>query len=214
VRGVGLAVAPLLTVAMAIGSNPAVGSDTSVTNAVESLAADLAVQPASEAADLYKFLYQAIFGPGHAITDRAAAVKSLEDEIDGLGPPMPGEEPCLTLGGVPILVRVHLRPFVAAGGDPEALIDAFVATPAEVHGSPDQMTEAISLVVKWLHSSGQKELATQLEQLGRNLAAEGYPMTHHSPVYIEAYQPAYRVVAADLAAEHGWCTLPVETFER
>ena len=202
----------LLTAAVAMGAGP--GADESVTYSVESLAADLAVQPASEAADLYKFLYQAIFGPGHAITDRAAAVKSLEDEIDGLGPPMPGEEPCLTLGGVPILVRVHLRPFVAVGGDPEALIDAFVATADEVHGSPDQMTEAISLVVKWLRSSGQKELASQLEQLGRNLAAEGYPMTHHSRAYIEAYQPAYRVVAADLAAEHGWCTVPVESFER
>jgi hypothetical protein len=206
VRAVALALAWSLTAVMVFGPGPAVAADQSVTNAVESLAFDLADRSDSEAADFYKFLHQAIFGPGHAIPDRAAAMSFLADELEGLGPPLPGEEPCRTLGGDPILVRVHLRPFVADGGDPEALVEAFVATAEQVHGSPNQMTEAIALAVKWLHSDRQKELATKIEKLGRDLAKQDYPAIHHSQAYIEAYKPAYRVVAAELAAPYGWCS--------
>jgi hypothetical protein len=200
----------LLMAALGFVPGPAVAADQSVTHAVESLAFDFADRPDSEAADLYKFLHQAIFGPGHAISDRAAAMSFLADEIEGLGAPLPGEEPCRTLGGDPILVRVHLRPFVAGGGDPEALIDAFVATANRVHGNLSQMSEAISLVVKWLHSDRQKQLATQLEKLGRDLAKQDYPVIHHSQAYIKAYKPAYRVVAAELAAPYGWCESSLE----
>ncbi len=211
-RGVAFAfaVASSLTAATVFGAGPAVAADQSVSNAVESLAFDLADRPESEAADLYKFLHQAIFGPGHAIPDRTAAMSFMTDEIEGLGAPLPGEEPCRTLGGDPILVRVHLRPFVADGGDPEALVEAFVATAEQVHGSPNQMTEAIALVVKWLHSDRLQELATELEKLGRDLAKHDYPAIHHSAAYSEAYKPAYRVVAAGLAAPHGWCSATLE----
>jgi len=179
--------------------------DKGVSNALRSLAFDLAEHPEAEAADLYKFLHQAIYGPGHAILDPDAAARWLTREIEGLGLPLVGEAQCEVLGGRPILVRVNLRPFVTGGGDVTELLDAFVATAGEVRGDPGKMGEAIEIVVKWLRSDGRKNLAGALERLGAELAPKGYPAIHHSEAYVEAYRPAYRVITSKRAAAHGWC---------
>jgi hypothetical protein len=179
--------------------------DRGTANAVQSLAFDLAEHPEAEAADVYKFLHQAIYGPGHAIPDPDAAARWLDSELEDLGPPRVGEPPCEVLGGSPILVRVNLRPFATGGGDAGELLDAFVATAGEIHGQPGQMGEAIKIVVRWLRSDGAKKLAEGLERLGGKLAPEGYPAIHHSEAYIEAYHPAYRVITSERAAVHGWC---------
>jgi hypothetical protein len=179
--------------------------DRGTANAVQSLAFDLAKHPNAEAADLYKFLHQAIYGPGHAIPDPDAAARGLDSELEDLGPLLVGEQQCEVLGGSPILVRVNLRPFATSGGDAGELLDAFVATAGEIHGQPRQMGEAIEIVVRWLRSDGAKKLAEGLERLGGKLAPEGYPAIHHSEAYIEAYRPAYRVVTSERAAVHGWC---------
>ncbi len=188
--------------------------DRGTANAVRSLAFDLAMHPEAEAADLYKFLHQAFFGPGHAIPDPDAAARWLDRELEDLGPPPVGEAPCEVLGGWPILVRVNLRPFVAGGGDAAELLGAFVTTAGEVRGDPGQMGEAIEIVVRWLRSDGRGDLADALERLGHELAPKGYPAVHHSETYVEAYRPAYRVITSERAAAHGWCGPHVKTLER
>jgi hypothetical protein len=179
--------------------------DRGVANAAQALAFDIAEYPEAAAADLYKFLHQAIYGPGHAIPDPDAAARWLDRELEDLGPLLEGEPQCEVLGGSPILVRVNLRPFAAGGGDEAALLDAFVETAGEVHGDPGHMGEAIEIVVRWLRSDGQKELANSLGHLGAKLASNGYPAIHHSEAYVEAYRPAYRVITSARAAAHGWC---------
>jgi hypothetical protein len=67
------------------------------------------------------------------------------------------------------------------------------------------MGEAIEIVVRWLHSDGEKELADSLGHLGAKLESKSYPAIHHSEAYIEAYRPAYRVITSARAATHGWC---------
>lgn len=195
----------LLSVVSALTAGPAAADDGAVTLTAEALAADLADHPDAQAEDIYKFLHQALFGPGHAVSDRTAAMDALARDIEGLGPPLPGEEPCRLLGGALRLIRVNLRPFVAGGGDPGKLLDAFVATAGDVHSEPRQMDETIEVVAKWLRSDDRKQLAGDLERLGRKLAEKGYPAIHHSETYREAYSPAYRVVSAERAAAHGWC---------
>ncbi|MCU0233750.1 MAG: hypothetical protein MUE90_06950, partial [Thermoanaerobaculales bacterium] len=82
--------------------------------------------PLAGAEDLYKLLHQSVFGPGHAIPNREAARTYLERELAGLAASLAEEPACEALGGDPPLVRVNLRPFAAAGGDPEALLDELV----------------------------------------------------------------------------------------
>lgn len=200
-----------LPVALAFGLSLAVGSAgepdpaPGTERALIALAADLAEHPQSEAADLYKFLHQALFGPGHAIPDAAAAASFLRREIASLGPARDAEAWCAPLGGDPSLVRVNLRPFLANGFDSDRLLRAFVDTANRVEGDPAEFEIAVSLVTDWLHDEGRGELARGLQQLARDLRDEGYPAVHHSERYLAAYDPAYRVVGAAAASERGWC---------
>jgi hypothetical protein len=174
-------------------------------DAVQALAFDVASHPDAEAVDLYKFVHEAMFGPGHAISDPAQAADALQAELATLGPPMAGETWCDTLGGDPFLVRVNLRPFVANGFDSQTLLDSFVATADAVRPDPQQMGVALDLVVRWLLSVNQKDMAHELENLAREMAKQGYPAAHHSAVYKESYRPAYRVIEASMASKEGWC---------
>lgn len=161
--------------------------------------------PLVGAEDLYKFLHQAVYGPGHAIASREAALRWLEREIEGLGPPVEGEAGCEPLGGEPPLVRVNLRPFVAQGGDPGQLLGAFVASAEQVRGTVQRMEVVLRLAVSYVQCAGRGELAPELAELGAEMAAASYPAIHHSETYLKAYRPAYRVVEEAIAAANGWC---------
>jgi len=170
--------------------------------------------PMAGAEDLYKLLHQAVYGPGHAISSRAAAADWMEREIADLGPPLEGETPCEPLGGEPPSVRVNLRPFAASGGDSDALVDAFVASASRERGTGRRMEVVLKLAASYLGCAGRGELTPALEFLAAELRDRGFPAIHHSRAYIEAYRPAYRVVDEDLAAAHGWCDvsqLPQDT---
>lgn len=193
----------LLTTASSMGSPAEPTKGTS--DAVQALAFDLASHPEVEAVDLYKFLHQAIFGPGHAVTDLEQASEALSEELAGLGPPMVGEAWCDTLGGDPLLVRVNLRPFVANGFESGALLESFAATSHSLHPDPRQMGVALELVVRWLSTEEKKDLARALQDLGREMESKAYPAVHHSATYRQAYRPAYRVVEASMASAQGWC---------
>lgn len=190
-------------VAMGAGEAPATQG---TVNAVQSLASDYAVHPKSEAEDIYKFLHQALYGPGHAISSLDAAALLLEQEVQEMGPLERAEPFCTVLGGDPILMRVNLRLFVAEGRDLERLLGAFAATAEAIHPDPAQMQLAVSLAVEFLQSVGSTQLADQLEQLEKELRPQGYPAVHHSQTYREAYEPAYRVVTASSANRLGWCS--------
>jgi hypothetical protein len=161
--------------------------------------------PVAGAEDLYKLLHQSVFGPGHAIPSREAARAYLERELAGLAAPLAEEPRCEALGGDPPLVRVNLRPFAAAGGDPEALLDELVAEANRPRGSAELMARVLDLAVRHLGGAGRGELAPELERLAAELAPKGYPAIHHSELYRETYRPAYRVIGAERAAARGWC---------
>jgi hypothetical protein len=200
---VSVAVSVLVLTAPCSAEGPEPTSGTS--DAVQALAFDVASHPDAEAVDLYKFVHEAMFGPGHAITDAAQAADVLQAELAALGPPTAGETWCDTLGGEPFLVRVNLRPFVANGFDSQALLESFLATADAVQPDPQQMGVALDLVVRWLLTVNQKDMAHELENLAREMEKQGYPAVHHSSVYKESYRPAYRVIEASLAAKEGWC---------
>jgi hypothetical protein len=172
---------------------------------VAALADHLRRHPEAEATDAYKFLHQGVFGPGHMVSDRAAAARYLEGELAGLSSGDAFEPLCEPLGGDPSLVRIHLRPLVSAGHDPDHLVDAFVASANSVRGNTDDMVRALDASVAWLSTEGRDRLGAELSQLKSELETEAFPALHHSRAYSDAYHPAYRVVAADLAEDRGWC---------
>ena len=195
----------ILVAATASGSEAEQPPVENVGTIMVAFGAHLETCPFAGAEDLYKFLHQAVYGPGHAIPNREAAAAWLQGEIEGLGPPLEGELPCEALGGEPPLVRVNLRPFVASGGSADLLLDAFVASANLERGSPRRMGVVLSLAASYVQCAGRGELAPEVKVLSAKLAEKGYPAIHHSEPYVEAYHPAYRVVDEALAAKHGWC---------
>jgi hypothetical protein len=176
-----------------------------VGNIMVAFGAHLETHPLAGADDLYKFLHQAVFGPGHAIPTRATASAWMEREIEGLGPPLDGEPSCEALGGEPPLARINLRPFIASGFDADQLLDVFVDSANQARGTTRRMEAVLSLAASYVQCAGRGELAPELKTLSAELAEQGYPAIHHSEAYFEAYLPAYRVVDEALAVEHGWC---------
>jgi len=154
---------------------------------------------AMEVADAYKWIYQATEGGEHAAPSRAEAAAWLEREWATLGAPLAGEPLVEPLGDTGI-VRLNLRPFRARGGDPAAVVDAFLASAAEVRPDPERFSR------EW-HALGDalgREPIGRLtraawEALDADTAPRGYPAVHHSETYERAYRPAYRVLTAEHA---------------
>ena len=132
-------------------------------------------------------------GAEHAVSDEDGARQWLLDEIRNLGPGP--EEPLVDIispGGA--VARVHLRPFVRARKDVEQLLDAFLRTAREFHGSVQRLEsysrDAVQEATEGVFPFGADELAAYLGQMKEN----GLLAVHHSPSFETIYRPAYRVV--------------------
>ena len=150
--------------------------------------------PSLEVADLYKLLHQATKGSEHAVPDRAGPAEWLAGELDELGDG-PAEPLIDVLGVGGPFARVHLRPFIAAGGDPERLLDAFVDTASDASGDLAELQCSLAVAASIAEEGALSWSATEWASFTTALADEGYPAVHHSAAFSDAYRPAYRVIA-------------------
>ena len=148
-------------------------------------------------ADAYKLLHQATLGSEHAMPSREMAEEWLVREIAAL-PAGPAEPMVDTLGMGGQFVRIHLRPFLAAGGSPDSLLTAFVRTAQMAARDTAQLTCGLAVVRRLVADRETTWAADSVDRLFREAAAAGYPAMHHSDVFESAYRPAYRVVSVTL----------------
>jgi hypothetical protein len=149
--------------------------------------------PAMEPQDVYKLLYQATLGSRHAGLDSAMAAGWLDRELREMGPG-PDEAAIDTISADGRMVRVNLRPYLAAGGDRAALLRAFVRTAREFRGSSADLRRQLGYVER-MASAGELQLpAGALRRYFARMQAAGYPAVDHSAAYLAVYRPAYRVV--------------------
>jgi hypothetical protein len=153
--------------------------------------------PAMQIADVYKLIHQAAMGSEHAIRDERSAHSWLTRELAemGEGPVEPLLDP---LSGETGIARVHLRPYIASGGDPAKLLEAFVRT-ANQHKGQSRLLETYWQAAVSLAESGQIPFSVdEMRSFIIPLAAQGFPAVHHSSEYQKLYRPAYRVVQGSL----------------
>jgi len=143
----------------------------------------LARYPAMQLEDVYKLAHQACLGGEHAVPDRAQAESWLERELVqvGDGPQDPTIDPISADGRI---VRVHLRPFLAAGGDATDLLDAFVRTANEFRGSAERLRSSWATV--------------------EALAVDGSLPFSRADAEAFGHRPAYRVVARAFLPQAPW----------
>jgi hypothetical protein len=144
--------------------------------------------PEMQLEDVYKLLHQGVMGSEHAVTSAEAARAWLARELDemGAGPAEPVMEAISPEGE---MLRVHLRPYIAQGGEAEALLAAFVRTANETRG------QARELLAAWEEASRMGVFpAEAMAGFIQEMQAHNFPAVHHSEVYTRLYRPAYRVV--------------------
>jgi hypothetical protein len=155
--------------------------------------------PEIDVSDVYKLLHQAVFGPGHAIKNQKAAREWLERESEILKP-VSGEPLVESIHPESAVVRVHLRPYLAARGSLTKLLAGFVQSAAQITGDPAIMAAWWRIFEHMLAGP----LASRFDPrdvvlLRRTREREGWPAMQHSPRFDRLYHPAYRVLASSVA---------------
>ena len=178
------------------GSPPPCSRDSAWVQLVRS---QLARYPAMQPADAYKLLHQATMGSEHAMPSRAMAEQWMTRERAQLLPG-PGEPMVDTLGAGGAFVRINLRPFLAAGGSPDSLVNAFVRTAEVAARDTVQLGCALNAVRRMAQDHEVGWPADSVDRMYREAAVAGYPAMHHSAAYEATYHPAYRVVSVTLVA--------------
>jgi hypothetical protein len=155
----------------------------------------LKLYPASTLQDIYKSFFQDEFGPGHMAPDSAGAAQYLEYELAEMtsrGNFSP--EPCGTGRN---FYRVPLDLVKDSLISSSELLDAFLASSAGFK-EPDieawkvkwagilEVIDAMNLNLPGCESD--KEALTKM-------LASGEAVVHHSPAFIQAYNPHYRIIS-------------------
>jgi hypothetical protein len=158
--------------------------------------------PGLEMADVYKLLHQATMGSEHAVPSATEAAAWMAREVATLGDG-PHEPMVDTLGSDGRFVRIHLRPYLAAGGSTDSLVAAFVETARSF--APD--TSALACALASWRSVADSSPTTwnpdSLDVFIRARKASGYGAIEHSGSFVAKYRPAYRVIARGLLRS-GW----------
>jgi hypothetical protein len=162
------------------------------------LAEHLDRYPDMQAPDLWRLLRQATFGPADIEPLTELIRHQLHADVAALEDPSPldHEEPVELLSPDAALARVHLRPYLRAGGSLERLALALDRTrralaPPEI----ERVGPLLGAARAALPALGAPEaLLTSLDELLRELIPAGLPDRAHSDAYAARYQPLYRVV--------------------
>jgi hypothetical protein len=156
--------------------------------------------PAIQTQDIYKLLHQAALGSDHAVRDEQEAKDWLERELAemGEGPDDPLLDPISPDGQI---LRIHLRPYLRAGRDPENLLRAFIHTANEWQGSPELLKEYADTVAGMMLPVTSQFSPEDFKAFFSKMETQGFPAVHHSEVYKRLYRPAYRVVARQYLEE-------------
>ena len=161
------------------------------------LALQAARHPQMAPEDLYKLLHQAAMGSEHAMTDSAGVRAWMTNELATMGEGT--AEPMVdTIAPGGRVVRVHLRPWVAAGRSTDSLLYAFIATARAVPQDTPMLARYLAVADSMVAEGKLPFPVKPWRALVAAQRAGGYPAIHHSEAYESAYHPAYRVVAGGL----------------
>ena len=157
--------------------------------------------------DVYKILYQAFHGAGHAVENEDKArewfwkewdeVKIQKNESAG------DLYQVLTIPDVtPELYRIHMRQFFIMKLEPEKLIGEFLRTaeefpthyPSDAELLHDRFIDAWEIIARVEFSSSFKETKQEYRKLSDECKNKGWPAVRHSQIYRDMFRPHYRVV--------------------
>jgi hypothetical protein len=162
------------------------------------LSEHLARRPGMRPRDVYKLLYQGVRGPEHIITSETSFREWLTKEWEELDHAA-GDPLTETIRPDGSLLRLNLRPYKAAHGNPDQLATACLETARRSWGTAVELEQVWGQFVSSCKAGVWPGLTLQeVETLNSLLHEKNFPPIHHSERYRELYHPAYRLVAAEI----------------
>jgi len=150
-----------------------------------------------EIQDVYKLIYQTVFGIEHLMGQGEEAqvklIKEMEN-IEKISDEMLLEN--ISLNNT--IVRVNLKPFKKIYNQPARLFKVMITSSELIKGKQDDF------IVLWneffqLVKNGKPVFSiAELEKFSREMKKKKYPSVSHSAIYKEKNKPAYRVVVKNL----------------
>jgi hypothetical protein len=150
--------------------------------------------------DAYKWLFHATLGGEHAVRDESGPRSWLDDEWPTLTEPLPNEPSVVSLRPDRKIIRVNLRPYRSMGRDKEELLHVFVRSARAFRADRDEFIKEWNALGVFLQESQTWEKLTYdgWLRLDEETKAENYPAIDHSQHYLNACNPAYRVMLSEL----------------
>ncbi|MEO0025651.1 MAG: hypothetical protein ABIK54_02670 [candidate division WOR-3 bacterium] len=153
--------------------------------------------PLWKAEDIYKLIYQGVFGPGHLAVEREGVEQGLRVELSRVRGCFT-DEPVEPVDPDGLLVRVNLAPVAGSPEKQQALIAALMTTIREFVPAPERLLPRLEQAREWC----AVHLPAERSRLERLIQEKPEPPVH-SGLYRRVYQPAYRLILARLSPAFG-----------
>jgi len=143
--------------------------------------------------DMYKLIYQATYGPAHLGIDQSRIAHYLKTELATVAPDS-DESLVESISPSDRYIRINLKKFKTLGINKDILIEAvFRSCQPEPEGKA--ALQARMDIFHYLIREGRLPYTEEeFFSFRREIAAQGYPVVHHTKAYVQRYNPAYRVV--------------------
>jgi len=155
------------------------------------------LRPDLEVVDVYKMLFQSVFGIQHILHDKAK--RYLEEELSTLEMQKSSDEPLIENISIDnVMARVNLRPFKMQGSSSDKLFLAMVTSAEESKGTQEDFLKLWNRFKSLVEAGRLNFDKSSLEDFDRKVEKENYPLYHHSERYRKFYSPTYRVVKREV----------------
>ena len=149
--------------------------------------------PLIQPQDLYKLVYQAAMGPGHAVKDIKSVIEWMNEEVRGLED-YDDSDMIEEIDPDSVLVRVNLRLFLKSSGNTDKLCEAFMQTANSFKPEPSRIEKYLNDILELAETEKIGISRIELDTFFKNMILKGFPAAHHSEIYRANYKPAYRVI--------------------
>ena len=141
--------------------------------------------------DMFKFLHQSVFGPGHLVNADGGGLEALRAEWQSALPAKETE---------PLDGPYVRAPLGLLGLSPETLWKLFVLSAQSPCGTVEELEKKLAVLLALTREGKLPFSPEETEEAIALWRSEGFPLRRHSDAFRVAYAPAYRVIRADFAA--------------
>ncbi len=150
--------------------------------------------PLMEPRDVYKLLYQGVMGAEHLLSSAREFTRQLAAEFERIRAD-PLERLLEPVRPDYALWRLNLRSYKSRQGQVEALYSPLLETARFRMGDQLELRAAwAEFVASCEHNLFKGLNLSEIHSFTTLLGKSGYPAVHHSQVYCQQYQPAYRLI--------------------